>query len=1266
MAKVPLALLLLSLTFAAHGLEAPALAPDSQAAAEQSADQCRTPIVPSLTVGLCNSTASIFDANDVIQIFDTGDGRATVSVTLGGVTQPPFVITTASPPQFLYGKQCIFLWASTVAITFSRNDLGVAFNPNNINTFLTILGLNTVQVISGAVTVQVTHTPNPIPAGISPRFFTALQQAQALTFQECQNCLVNTNVAATVPRLVSLPGFALYVKSWNFAARSGAQTSIFIKNTLFSNIGLTLASIACSPGNLQITGNTALLSLAGLTNMQTTIVPGPTVFITNNQLLFGAPEVFQLQRLASCVGAATSPLFSAILIQSAACTSTCWNQYCSFVNGFGCNACSPPPPPPQSPPPPSPPPPLPACNTPISPTTAPTCGSLYGFLSIADNGDGTCSAFRIEQTSATGTPTTVALNCNQLAFPGIASCASIQSAVKITIRRTRSVAYIQPDINKWLTNMGLNNVIVIANALTVEVDHSPFPIPQFINPVFFTLLRQVEAVVAQECANCATSTNVGPALPALASLAGLRAIQQFRGFKGGVSLGSLIIKGTALLDLTSFSGISCTPGFIQITNNARLGSFNGLEGARTFFNPGPTVFAQGNPLLNSQSVAPIRQLAQCPSGNTSPLNSTVLIFTAVCVLPSWNVYCTFVNTPGQCVPASPPPPPPPPPVNVPPPPPSPPKSPPPPSPPSPPPPPPDATCFDPMPLPADICGDGITWTLQVQYIGNGTCFARLFFNGTQLSLTAAQATCQATIFPGRTCRTLNGNLYLFVTNQANLTASTYFQPQFNDGLTALGVGSLETIEYVLSLVVDHTPFPIPVQLAPVFLATLRNVFAIQVIESINFGLLPDVPPPVPRLVGLPGLTGVRRIIAPPGTGFGDFTSFKIQGTALNDLSSFSGLTCPPNNINITDNLLLDSLNGLNGLATWTGQFGPNVYITGNNLTGTGSVSALSVLAGCPSSVLLDNVIFQIDVIGCATLATWQGYCAYLSSGVCVGAPPPPITCSITPTFNLPVCGGNRTIVEVLDYGDATCTASIQTGTPPNTGIRNIPCNQLAFGQQCGSLNGSLTLTSFRASNGTAYRGPFFNSWLSLMGLQNINALNGNLIVLHNQLINSIPPVTPADFLPRLNEVSGGLEANELRRPGQTPSLLSVPGFKSVVFAQSAISVNGTAFPDFRNTFNGLICPPYQFMNFTNNPNLRSYQGLDALGQPPFLPHVNTLFSPATNPTLLTIDAIANWAGCPTGLSNTIDGIINIKVSFCPNPITTFAQICAYILFNTCP
>jgi hypothetical protein len=263
-----------------------------------------------------------------------------------------------------------------------------------------------------------------------------------------------------------------------------------------------------------------------------------------------------------------------------------------------------------------------------------------------------------------------------------------------------------------------------------------------------------------------------------------------------------------------------------------------------------------------------------------------------------------------------------------------------------------------------------------------------------------------------------------------------------------------------------------------------------------------------------------------------------------------------------------------------------------------------------------------------------------------------------------VCGGNNTVVDILDYGDGTCAASIQTGTPTTT--RSIPCNQLLFGRQCGSLNGSLTLTAFRANNATAYLGPFFNNWLSLMGLQSINSINGNLIMLQNQLLNSIPRVTPPDFLPNLVNVVGSLTANEFRKPGQNASLLSVPGFKSIVFAQSAIFVNGTALPDFRNTFDGLICPPYQFIEITNNPNLRSFIGFVALGPPPFLPQVPSFSAPSSNPLLITIDAISNYAGCPSGLDNTVGGTTSIKVRTCPKALTSFQDVCKYIATSQCP
>lgn len=307
-----------------------------------------------------------------------------------------------------------------------------------------------------------------------------------------------------------------------------------------------------------------------------------------------------------------------------------------------------------------------------------------------------------------------------------------------------------------------------------------------------------------------------------------------------------------------------------------------------------------------------------------------------------------------------------------------------------------------------VCGDGLSYTIQVQFSGNSSCVARVFSNGAQVTISSAQASCTATLFPGKTCRTLNGNLYLFATNQVNATAATFFQPRFDTALAALGVGSLATIEYVLSLVVDHSPNPIPVNMAPVFLTTLRDVFTIQVIESIDYTNLPEIPPPVPRLVGLPGLAGVRRIVAPTGSGFEAFTVLKVQGTAMKDLTSFSGLVCPPNNINITDNLQLTSLNGLNGLSTWTSNiFGPNVFILNNNLTGSSSVGALATLAGCPTTSLIGSTAPlspQIQVVGCSTftVSSYFFLCSHASLFSSFGFPCLAISSCCLPNSNISV------------------------------------------------------------------------------------------------------------------------------------------------------------------------------------------------------------------------------------------------------------------------
>lgn len=154
------------------------------------------------------------------------------------------------------------------------------------------------------------------------------------------------------------------------------------------------------------------------------------------------------------------------------------------------------------------------------------------------------------------------------------------------------------------------------------------------------LFGQVESLVIQECASCSVDTIVEPTSPALAALPGLSRLQKFANFFNTNSnpLGDLSFKGTAFNNLTSFSGLRCIAGVIQLTNNALLRSLAGFDNVlEANFLPGPVFLARGNPLLDYKSVSPLKVLAGCTGTPTSPLSSNVFIITSVCVLPvSWH------------------------------------------------------------------------------------------------------------------------------------------------------------------------------------------------------------------------------------------------------------------------------------------------------------------------------------------------------------------------------------------------------------------------------------------------------------------------------------------------------------------------------------------------------------------------------------------------------------------------------------------------------
>lgn len=149
------------------------------------------------------------------------------------------------------------------------------------------------------------------------------------------------------------------------------------------------------------------------------------------------------------------------------------------------------------------------------------------------------------------------------------------------------------------------------------------------------LSAQVGALILQECANCTANPDISPAAPVLTALPGLLGLLKIRsGTSGSAAQGSLIVKGTAFSDVSSLSNLRCPAGFFQLTNNIRLTSFRGFEALQApTFSTGATFIATGNPLTDSASVAPIRTLAGCPTGTSSPQSAAFYVSTIECVLP---------------------------------------------------------------------------------------------------------------------------------------------------------------------------------------------------------------------------------------------------------------------------------------------------------------------------------------------------------------------------------------------------------------------------------------------------------------------------------------------------------------------------------------------------------------------------------------------------------------------------------------------------------
>eukprot|EP00884_Botryococcus_braunii_P016102 jgi/Botrbrau1/3175/Bobra.37_2s0005.1 len=779
--------------------------------------------------------------------------------------------------------------------------------------------------------------------------------------------------------------------------------------------------------------------------------------------------------------------------------------------------------------------------------TAPVCGTSTDFITVQDNGDGTCTGAIF----VTGLPNS-AVNCRSLVFPTI--CGSYLGSLNIVLTRQKpNLPYITPQISRWLSQMGLDLINVLGGTLTVSVDNTPYPVPGPQSPFFLQILSQVGSLVIQECQNCGLDPNTPPSGTArtLSALPGLGSLKRFSG-----TANSLIVRATRFQDFfQTFGSLVCSPTFVQIEKNRVLTSFNGLK--ITADTPGPFFNAPQNAVVGTSSgVAALRSLAGCPSGTTSPLTSQFYLETTTCVLRTWNQLCTLANrNTCQRSPPSPPPRPPPPSPR-----------PPPPRPPPPrPPPPPTVSCITPTTF-VGACGK-VGETINVRDNGDGTCSASRF-----TSTGGSVIPCNTPVFPGVNCSSYQGALILLFVNKAG---ANYKPPTMQIFLTQMGLGNITLLGGPLTVYVDYVLGAIPGTINPYFLPNLREANGVVVKECLNcFENSDNTPPGIARaLVSLPGLAQLYRIAPPTNPLLG--AALIVANTAFTDFSTFVGLKCSPTFVLVRNNAGLTSLQGLQNIGA-AARPGPPYAISGSPLLTANASTQLTRLAGCPAPspssppdyrhpdanpelhpcdvepVLQTREYRRVPKPGFPPSATSSAaispapspaistapstaisptpspaispapFPATAAASISTSspvrlpfdsflndvmrllspnhlhlqpAPPPPADCSISIPANTPICGSGD-ILLIIDKGDGSQQVVSSLGY-------NGPCTTNLYPGPCGSFAGSLNLTVANAGLGT-YIPPQFAQCLTTLGLAGINYVTKLGVVVNNGLNAPVP------------------------------------------------------------------------------------------------------------------------------------------------------------------
>jgi hypothetical protein len=246
-------------------------------------------------------------------------------------------------------------------------------------------------------------------------------------------------------------------------------------------------------------------------------------------------------------------------------------------------------------------------------------------LLIRDDGSGGCTyataADPLDQISAYQPCTTL--------FPG--PCASYEGYLTLVVAYDGGGTYEQPDFQSHLTTIGLGDVTSLY-ALDLYVIQLPpnGDIPTDIQLAFLPGLSRITyTLIIIECTEedpvkggCPIVTNP-PSTPRLVAIPALSKVSTFR---------ELIIQSTALKDMMSFTGLTCSPTVMTVVNNLGLATLQGLENLRPWSGDprGPFVTFVQNALTTPASVSALQTMALCDQNGDSGLSGGITMDVSDC------------------------------------------------------------------------------------------------------------------------------------------------------------------------------------------------------------------------------------------------------------------------------------------------------------------------------------------------------------------------------------------------------------------------------------------------------------------------------------------------------------------------------------------------------------------------------------------------------------------------------------------------------------